>query len=155
MGTYLTGRSAACLDFVNYTGGSDILQLGHCGVGVAGCMAKGDCIADHTVARQVGAKLGPTLVGQFEYGPKTGINLIQTKDGKFKMLVFTGENSKDTATNMLYSAADLRYKNYKKLNELIIEHGFSHHLAVSIGDITKELKELCAYYDIEFISPDK
>ena len=154
MGTYLTGKPAACLDFVNFTGGSEIIQLGHCGVGVAGCMVNGGTIADHTVCRQAGVKMGPTLVGQFEYGPKTGIGLIQTKEGKFKMLVFTGENTKQTAKNMKYSAADIRLKNYKELNKLIIEHGFSHHLAVAMGDIREELKELCKYYDIEYISPD-
>jgi len=152
IGTYLSGKPAACLDFVNYTGANEIVQLGHCGVGIAGCMAEDAKIAYHTVCRQSGTKMGPTLIGQFEYGIKTGINLIQTKQGKFKMLVFTGENSKETSKNMLYSAADIRVKDYKKLNELIIEHGFSHHLAVAFGDISEELEELCKYYDIEYIS---
>lgn len=153
IGAYLSSRPAACLDFVNYTGRSDIIQLGHCGVGISGCMVKNGEIANHTVCRQSNIEMGPTLTGQFEYGVKTGINLIQTNGGKFKMLVFAGENSKKTAKNMLYSAADIEVKEYKRLNELIIEHGFSHHLAVTMGDFSKELKELCRYYDIEFIQP--
>ena len=31
IGTLLSGRPAACLDCVNYTGGSEIIQLGYCG----------------------------------------------------------------------------------------------------------------------------
>jgi L-fucose isomerase-like protein len=55
---------------------------------------------------------------------------------------------------MLYSAADVKVRNYRRLNELILEHGFSHHLAMAFGDISRELKILCDYYDIEYISPD-
>jgi len=152
IGYYLTGRPTACLDFVNYTGANEIIQLGHCGVGIAGCMADNEAITEHSVCRVSGIKMGPSLIGQFEYGPKTGINLIQTKEGKFKMLVFVGENDKKTDKKMLYSGCDIRVKEYKKLNELIIEHGFSHHLAVAMSDISKELKELCDYYGIEYIT---
>ena len=184
IGTYLSGRPAALLDFVNYTGGDEIVQLGHCGVGIAGLMAPNepalmkeissngkvskelqgkilsgkvkvnDALAEHTVLRQAGIKIGPVYIGQFQYGIKTGINLIRDKNGKFKMLVFTGENDKDTNKGILYSAADIRVKNYKELNELILRHGFSHHLAVAMEDISKELSILCDYYGIEYISPD-
>ena len=186
LGTYLSGKPAACLDFVNYVGGSEIVQLGHCGVGIAGYMApndeallkeisnnKGkvsedlkeriltgkvkvnDALAEHTTLRQVGVKIGPVHIGQFQYGKKTGINLIRDRTGKFKMLVFVGENSKDTARGMLYSAADVKVKNYRRLNQLILEHGFSHHLAMAFGDISRELKVLCDYYGIEYVSPDQ
>lgn len=36
IGTLLSGKPSACLDFVNYTGRGSIVQLGHCGVGIAG-----------------------------------------------------------------------------------------------------------------------
>ncbi|MCK4417468.1 MAG: hypothetical protein KAV99_04820 [Candidatus Latescibacteria bacterium] len=186
LGTYLSGKPAACLDFVNYVGGSEIVQLGHCGVGIAGYMAPNDevllkeisnnggkisedlkerilagkarvndALAEHSVLRQVGVKIGPVHIGQFQYGKKTGINLIRDRSGKFKMLVFVGENSKDTAKGMLYSAADVKVKNYRRLNQLILEHGFSHHLAMAFGDISRELRILCEYYGIEYISPDQ
>lgn len=152
IGTYLTGRPAACLDFVNYTAGSEVVQLGHCGVGICGCMQGNGCIAEHDVAKQAGATFGPTLIGQFEYGVKTGMSIVQTKEGKFKMLVFTGENNSETDKRMLYSAADVKVKDHEKLHRLILEHGFTHHLAVTLGDITKELKELCEFYNIEYIT---
>jgi len=34
------------------------------------------------------------------------------------------------------------------------EHGFSHHLAMAFGDISKELAILCDCYGIEYITLD-
>jgi len=178
IGTLLSGKPAACLDFVNYLGRSPIVQLGHCGVGIAGFMAPNqlgleggvseeinekimsgkikvnDAIAEKSPERQGEQKIGPAHIGQFQYGVKTGINLIQDKNEKFKMLVFTGENKPKTAKGLLYCAADVEVQNYQRLNELILEHGFSHHLAMAFGDISKELAILCDYYGIEYITPD-
>lgn len=176
MGTLLSDKPAACVDFVNYIGGSSIVQLGHCGVGIAGLMAKNspkllgkissevkkkimagkikvnDAIAEKSPDRQGGLNIGPAHIGQFEYGKKTGINLIQTKEGRFKMLVFTGESNPETAKGILYSAADIKVKDSQRLNDLILEHGFSHHLALAFDDVSQELKILCDYYGIEYIS---
>ncbi|UCF97197.1 MAG: hypothetical protein JSV89_18800 [Spirochaetaceae bacterium] len=184
MGTLLSGRPAAFLDFVNWRPDSDILQLGHCGIGIPGTMepedpslldradkegqppeklkaqvlagevAVTDAIIEHGVSREAGADLGPSLIGQFEYGTKTGIDMVQTPEGRLKMLVFTGQSSTETARNILYSGSDLQVKDYGKLFQLKRDYGFSHHLAVAMGDISRELEELCAYYGIEFISPD-
>jgi L-fucose isomerase-like protein len=185
MGTLLTGIPAAFLDFVNWTHDSDILQLGHCGIGIPcimeptdpdlleeamgeggpperlkGKVLKGeisvtDALLEHGVNREAGIDIGPTLIGQFQYGMKTGIDMIKTSDGRLKMLVFTGESNPETARGILYSGADVRVKNYEKLFHLKRKHGFSHHLAVAMGDISKELKELCFFYGIEYISPDE
>lgn len=184
MGTLLSGRPAAFLDYVNWSESGELLQLGHCGIGIPGCMAPAepaliaraeggredretlkakvlagevpvtDALIEHGVSRQAGVDIGPTLIGQFEYGVKTGIGIAQTPEGKLKMLVFTGESSPETARGILYSGTDLRVKDYKKLFHLKRAHGFPHHLAVALGDISQELRELCLYYGIEFISPD-
>jgi len=185
MGTLLSGKPAAFLDFVNWSRDSGILQLGHCGIGIPGTMepedpalldraekegqppeklreqvlagevAVSDAVIEHGVSREAGVNLGPSVIGQFQYGVKTGIDMVQTPDGGLKMLVFTGESSPDTARKILYSGSDLRVRDYQRLFELKREHGFSHHLALAIGDITGELKELCAYYGIEYITPDR
>ena len=185
MGTLLSGKPAAFLDFVNWCPEGDILQVGHCGIGIPGIMepedpallerakkegqppqklktqvlagdvAVTDAIIEHGVSREAGNDLGPSVIGQFQYGVKTGIDIVQTPEGGLKMLVFTGESSPDTARNILYSGSDLHVKDYGKLFQLKREHGFSHHLAVAMGDISLELKELCAYYGIEHISADE
>jgi hypothetical protein len=111
------------MDFVNWSDTGDILQLGHCGVGIpcimeptnpvlleeahktknlskelkdkvlSGEIAVTDAIIEHGVSREAGIDLGPSLIGQFQYGIKTGFDIIQTPEGKLKLLVFTGESS--------------------------------------------------------------
>lgn len=178
IGYLLTGEPSMCLDFVDYTGKGPILSLGHCGIGMPGYMAENEeplegvvseeikeriltgklkineAVADKSPGRQAGKVDSPALIGQFKYGIKTGMNITQDTRGKFKMIVFTGENRPDTAKGRLYAGCDLEIKNYTKLNEVILEYGIPHHLTVAFGDITRELKVLCEYYGIEYISTD-
>jgi hypothetical protein len=114
-----------------------------------------DAIALHPVLRQAGAEMGPVHMGQFAYGPKTGICLTQDPDGRFRLLAFRGESSEDAARGVLYSAADVRVNGHKELNRLILEYGFPHHLAMAFGDILKDLAMLCKYLGIEYVSPDE
>jgi L-fucose isomerase-like protein len=150
IGTLLSGRPAACLDWVNYTGGSEIVQLGHCGMGICGQMATGpgsgavrDVIAVHPVIRQGGGLMGPVHIGQFEYGPGGGL----------KLLAFRGESGPDTAHGLAYSAADIRVADFARLNRLVLDHGFPHHLAVAMGDISEDARLLSAFLGIEYVSP--
>lgn len=178
LGTMLSGKPCACLDFVNYLGRGPVCQFGHCGVGIAGYMApneKGlegevsqavkeqimtgkirvnDAIAENSPERQEGQIVASAHIGQFEYGVKTGISLIQDRNGNFKMLIFTGESSAETAKGQLYSASDMKVKNYAKLNALVLEHGFSHHLALALGNVVRELKLLCDFYGITAYEAD-
>jgi L-fucose isomerase-like protein len=158
----LSGKPAACLDFVNYTAGSDIVQLGHCGMGICGQMAPDrpdagcaprDAVAVHPVMRQIGACVGPVHVGQFRFGPKTGICIRRGPDGKIKILSFRGDSAPETERGMTYSAADVRVEDPVKLDRLILEHGFPHHLAVALDDISAEVRMLCSYLGVEHVSP--
>jgi len=160
IGTLLAGRPAACLDWVNYTGGSDIVQLGHCGVGICGSMAEGKChgascdtITVHPVVRLAGRNVGPVHIGQFEYGSKTGLCLAPERDGRFKLLVFRGTSSPDTARGLAYIAADVAVPDYQRLNQLVLEGGFPHHLAVAMADISEEARLLCTFLGIQWVSP--
>jgi L-fucose isomerase-like protein len=160
MATLLSGRPAACLDWVNYTGGSEIIQLGHCGVGICGSMAAGECsggvcdaITLHPVIRQGGGTMGPVHIGQFAFGPKTGLCLTHDPNGCFKLLAFRGESSPQTARGLTYSAADIRVADYRRLDRLVLEGGFPHHLAVALEDITAEVRTLCTFLGVEYVSP--
>jgi L-fucose isomerase-like protein len=160
IGTLLSGRPAACLDWVNYTGGSQIVQLGHCGVGICGSMAPGKCggascdtITVHPVIRLGGGTMGPVHIGQYEFGPKTGLCLAQARDGRFKLLVFRGASSPETARGLAYVAADMAVPDYQRLNRLVLEGGFPHHLAVALADVSEEAGMLCAFLGIECVSP--
>jgi L-fucose isomerase-like protein len=160
IGTLLSGRPAACLDWVNYTGGSKIVQLGHCGMGICGQMASGnghgavcDAIAMHPVIRQAGGAMGPVHIGQFAYGPKTGLCLTRDPSGKFRLLTFRGESTVKTARGMTYSATDILIPDFLKLDKLVLEGGFPHHLAVAMDDITEDVRVLCAFLGVEYVSP--
>ncbi len=160
IGTLLAGRPAACLDWINYTGGSEIIQLGHCGMGICGGMASGrvadepcDVVGVHPVIRQAGGTMGPVHIGQFEYGPKTGLCLTHDRGGRFRMLAFRGESSPETARGLAASAADVKVPRYAEVNDLVLEGGFPHHLAVAIGDIHEDVRMLCTLLGVEFVSP--
>jgi L-fucose isomerase-like protein len=153
LGTLLSGRPAACLDFANYTGGCACIQLGHCGVGIAGQMSEDEAIAEKSPDRQGGDLNGPALIGQFEYGPKTGISIAPTAAGGFRVLCFTGENTPESNRKKLYSAADLVVAEYQQLHRLIMRHGFSHHLAVAMSDISREVEEVCAFLGLDYHNP--
>jgi L-fucose isomerase-like protein len=160
IGTLLSGRPAACLDWVNPTGGSKVVQLGHCGMGICGGMAAGggggavcDAIAMHPVIRQAGGSMGPVHIGQFAYGPKTGLGLARDPSGTFKLLTFRGESSPKTARGMTYSATDILVPEYARLDRLVLEGGFPHHLAVAMGDIIEDVRMLCALLGVAYVSP--
>lgn len=159
IGSLLSGRPAVCLDWVDYTGLSDITRLGHCGMGVCGAMASSgegrvcDAIALHPVQRLAGNEMGPVHIGQMDYGPKTGICLVQAPNGRFKILAFHGKSSSETDRGVKYSAADVRVPDHRRLNELILEHGFPHHLAVAMGEITEDVRLLCRFLDVDYLSP--
>jgi len=150
----LSGTPAANLDFVNHTGRCQCVELGHCGVGIAGQMSADETIAYKSPDRQGGApEHAPALIGQFAYGTKTGLAITQGMDGRFKLLTFTGVSSPETAQGKRYSAADVLIREYRRLDRLILQHGFPHHLAVAMSDISREVAEVCAVLDIEYFNP--
>ncbi len=161
MGTMLSDKPAVCMDWINYTADSNIIQLGHCGVGMGGYMATTesgctgicDAIALHPVSRQAGGDVQPANIGQFMFGSKTGICLSQGPDGWFRLLAFSGESSAETAKGLKYIASDIKFDKYKELNQAILDYGFPHHVAMAFGDITKDLEMLCRFLGVEFVAP--
>jgi L-fucose isomerase-like protein len=160
IGTLLSGRPAACLDWVNYTGGSEVIQLGHCGAGICGEMASGTCgggvcdaIALHPVIRQGGGTMGPVHIGQFAFGAKTGLCLTQDRSGGFKLLGFRGESNPQTSRGLTYSAVDMAVPDYVRLNRLVLDEGFPHHLAVAMSDITDDVRLLCKFLAVRYLTP--
>jgi L-fucose isomerase-like protein len=161
IGTLLADKPAACLDWVNYTGGSEVVQLGHCGVGICGGMAEGSCHGNacdevnvHPVLRLAGEQMGPVIIGQYQYGAKTGLSLAPQPDGRVKILIFKGASSTETAKGIKYVAADVAVQDHRKLNQMLLEGGFSHHLAVAMSDIGEEVRMLFDLLGVPWVSPD-
>ncbi len=97
--------------------------------------------------------MGPVHVGQYEFGPKTGLCLTRDPDGRFKLLAFCGESSPETAQGLTYSAADIAVPDYQRLNRQVLEGGFPHHLAVAMADIRDEVRMLCKFLGVQYVSP--
>lgn len=184
LATYLSGRPAACLDFIDYTGTRSCIELGHCGVGIAGQMEanspeiakdmekNGSALSDamrkkiesgeavlsdgidyKSPDRQGGDMNGPAYVGRFREGRKTALAIMQSSEG-FKILSFTGETAADEPRKRFcFTSVDV--PEYRKLNELILKHGFPHHLAVALTDVSREMAEICALLGIEYIDPSR
>jgi L-fucose isomerase-like protein len=162
--TLLSGEPAVCLDWVDFTGGSPIVQLGHCGMGLGGKMAPrgadakrpdSEAVDVHPVLRQAGKTMGPVLTGEFEFGMKTGACLTRRPNGRFALLAFRGESSETGAVGRRYSGAGLHVKHFERLNRLTFEQGFPHHMAMAFGDIHNKLRLLCTYLGVEFVSPEE
>jgi len=178
---WLSGRPVPFLDFVDWTAKSDVVRFGHCGVGLAGCMAPNDpaLIArveaeggvSDALRREIAAgevRVSDAIddqfntpgkagrhIGQFEYGPKTGIDLIQTEDNRLEMLVFEGESDPDTSQGVFYSGCDIRVLNSRALEDIKRTRGFSHHLVIALKHLMPEMREFCEFYGIDFITPDQ
>jgi L-fucose isomerase-like protein len=153
LGALLSGQPTACVDLVNQVGAGPVVQLGHCGIGIRGLMAH-ERIADKIQDRSPGVRHGPTNIGQFAHGLKTGFTLMQAPDGGFRMLAFTGTNSAETDQHLYYCAADLAVPDARALGELIVREGFPHHVGMAFGDITPEFKLLCDFHGIRYLSPE-
>lgn len=69
-------------------------------------------------------------------------------------MVFHGESSPKTARGLAYVAVDMAVPEYRKLNQLVIEGGFPHHLAVALADVSAEARMLCTLLGITWVSPD-
>jgi hypothetical protein len=54
---------------------------------------------------------------------------------------------------VLYIASDVKVEEFRELNRLILNGGFPHHLAVAMGDVSEDLRMLCGYLGVEFVSP--
>lgn len=153
LATYLSGKPAACLDFVNQVGRCKCVELGHCGAGIAGQMGDGEAIAEKSPDRQGGDLNAPALIGQFAYGPKTGVAIAPSPAGGVKVLCFVGESTPESAQGKLYSSADVFVNDYRRLGKLILEQGFPHHLAVAMTDISAEVAEVCDFLGVECFNP--
>lgn len=85
------------------------------------------------------------------HGPVTLLSVVQTVDGKLKLLVAEGESVAGPILEI--GNTNSRYKfsiGARKFVENWNVHGPAHHCAVGVGHITEKLKKLAALLEIEF-----
>ena len=108
----------------------------------------------HPVNRLGGKIVGPVIIGQYQYGPKTGLSLAPQPDGSVKILIFKGASSAKTAKGIKYVATDVAVPDHRKLDRMLLEGGFTHHLAVAMADIGDEVRMLFDLVGVPWVSPD-
>jgi hypothetical protein len=124
-------------------------------------MAGGSChgnpcdeVTVHPVIRLGGATMGPVIICQYEYGAKTGLSLAPQPDGSVKILIFKGASTPKTAKGIKYVAADVAVPDHQKLDRMLLDGGFTHHLAVAMADIGDEVRMLFDLVGVPWVSPD-
>ncbi|PIU29343.1 MAG: hypothetical protein COT09_01335 [Candidatus Hydromicrobium americanum] len=90
-----------------------------------------------------------TVEFQLEEGLVTISRLVEI-NGKFKMLITTGEAFHDSR-KLRGSWRWIKVDDLKKLYRTIIEEGFIHHASVISGDLRKELRTFCKFAGIDVI----
>ena len=82
------------------------------------------------------------------------MSLAPLPDGSVKVLIFKGASSAKTAKGIKYIATDVAVPDHQKLNRMILEGGFTHHLAVAMADIEDEARMLFDFLGVPWVSPD-
>jgi len=125
----------------------------HCGNAPISLRCK-SCVPQINTHSILGWQLGydksfGTVEFQLEEGLVTISRLVEI-NGKFKMLITTGEAFHDSR-KLRGSWRWIKVDDLKKLYRTIIEEGFIHHASVISGDLRKELRTFCKFAGIDVI----
>src|SRR5438045_8805139 len=99
-------------------------------------------------------KVGRGLSGEMsvKHGPVTLLSVIQTVDGKLKLLIAEGESVAGPILEIGNTNSRYRFsigaRNF--MNNWSV-HGPAHHCAVGVGHISSKLKKLAALLGMEFV----
>jgi L-fucose isomerase-like protein len=151
IGHLLTGRQTFFCDFISFDESENTGVAWHCGAAAPG-LCKDDfpvSFCRHSVIDGGDVK-GVTLHFPLKPGQVTFSRIGEGKNG-FRMLLTTGQG---IDTPQLIKGNPLKIKfdcDLKELIGTIISRGFEHHYAVVYKNISKELKDLCYWLDIELI----
>jgi len=86
-------------------------------------------------------------------GPITFMNLVGRK-GNYRLIAFEGEA---ISTGLVFEGNPLKFicaTPFRKIWDLIAEHGFGHHWMTAYGHFNSELMEFCKLTGIKGIFPD-
>ena len=146
MGQFLTGSPTFFGDPVSMDKKENTVTFWHCGTAACSLARGGNANAGVHCNR----KIGPTL----EFGCKaakeaTIFRVGKKADGTFRMFLSTGEVL-DKPQQFL--GTSLVIKTNTSSDDLVnnsVKAGWEPHVVVAMKDITKEIKALCNYLNIE------
>ncbi len=145
---WLSGGKAPFLsDLIAVDPTRNIGRLWHCGVAPASLANRPPARLSRQYIRQTGV----TIEFSLRAGPVT-VSRLDSVGSDFRMLIASGEATGEDIP-LKGTAAEVVFKeNVAGLLELIVNQGFPHHFALSYGDITAQLRDLCALLGIRVVS---
>lgn len=131
----------------------DVFLAWHCGNAPPSLACKGCKIAMRThsiLSLQLGTGRTP---GTAEFQLKPGIvtlNRLIEIDGKFKMLITTGETEKSDQV-LRGSWSWVKVPDLKRLYNTLVYEGFTHHASMIYGDYSQPINDACRFLGIESV----
>jgi L-fucose isomerase-like protein len=122
-------------------------RLWHCGLAPASLANRPPvCLSCHYTR-----KSGVVVEFSLKAGPVT-VSRLDSVGDDFRMLISSGEATGDDIP-LNGTAADVIFKeNVTELLDVVVNQGFPHHFAMSYGDITGQLRDLCTLLGIRVVS---
>ena len=145
---WLSGGQAPFIsDLISVDPARNAGRLWHCGVAPASLANRPPV----RLSRQYIRKTGVTIEFSLKAGPVT-VSRLDSVGSDFRMLIVSGEATGEDIP-LKGTAAEVVFKeNVVDLLNLIVSQGFPHHFAMSYGDITEQLRDLCALLGIRVVS---
>jgi L-fucose isomerase-like protein len=141
------GQAPFISDLISVDPIRNVGRLWHCGVAPAS-------LANRPPVRLSGhytRKTGIAIEFSLRAGPVT-VSRLDSVGDDFRMLIASGEATGDDIP-LNGTAADVVFKeNVIDLLDVIVNQGFPHHFAMSYGDITEQLRDLCILLGIRVVS---
>jgi len=145
---WLSGAQAPFIsDLISVDPARNVGRLWHCGVAPASLANRPPV----RLSRQYIRKTGVTIEFSLKAGPVT-VSRLDSVGSDFRMLIASGEATGEDIP-LKGTAADVVFKeNVTDLLEVIVNQGFPHHFAMSYGDITEQLRDLCLLLGIRVVT---
>jgi L-fucose isomerase-like protein len=148
--TKLSGQPACCLEITALLEESQALQLAHCGAAAISLAGDGSKTAVRTHMR---TGTGAALEFSFKPGIVTIAKLLRPAEGRLRMFVSRGEVI-ETKPEARGSVATIRVEpTPERFLDSMLRQAVEHHLILTYGDWTEDLRQFCQLAGIERCVP--
>ena len=145
---WLSGGQAPFIsDLISVDPARNVGRLWHCGVAPASLANRPPI----RLSRQYIRKTGVTTEFSLKAGPVT-VSRLDSVGNDFRMLIAKGEATGEDIPLKGTSVEVVFKEDVGDLLEVIANQGFPHHFAMSYGDITEQLRDLCTFLGIRIVS---
>lgn len=151
---YASGEPTTCLDWIDRPGaaGKGVYTLLHCGNACKTMLQPGKGTLDYHQAWTY-APLGYTIEGPIRKGAVTISRLRENREGRLELLVVEGESiAEEMRIRGNFGLVSLGEERLKKLEHLLNENGWPHHLSLGWGHHGAVLEKAAKFMgDIEVV----